>query len=222
MAGDILNNSENAEQGNSLAEAWEAAMAEAPTQTAEEEQTQEQIYARRVDSLAIPLARDYAKKNYEEIGDGVFKPCWRGNNGEKEFRDKSPKMLVDEGYFGTEEEAREHLTDLANDSFDQYSEHWKEANRGAARFLIDMTDRTPGAKSEILSADFENDKAMRSKYGTLVHENWMERNPWDKDKRPDLFVPFDNLVPAEQQKDIDQLVILKDFLEQEAAGESEA
>ena len=156
MAGDILNNSENAEQGNSLAEAWEAAMAEAPTQTAEEEQTQEQIYARRVDSLAIPLARDYAKKNYEEIGDGVFKPCWRGNNGEKEFRDKSPKMLVDEGYFGTEEEAREHLTDLANDSFDQYSEHWKEANRGAARFLIDMTDRTPGAKSEILLKQKQN------------------------------------------------------------------
>ncbi len=32
----------------------------------------------RVESLAIPLARDYAEKNYAKREDGTFEPAWRG------------------------------------------------------------------------------------------------------------------------------------------------
>ncbi|MBO4854857.1 hypothetical protein J5500_00425 [Candidatus Saccharibacteria bacterium] len=181
-------------------------------------ESQEQAPDPRVDSLAIPLARDYAERNYPKQEDGTFTPCWRGVNGEQEYRNKSPEDLMAEGM--SEEEARAAVIDIANTPFDQYSEHWKEANRGGARFLIELVD-TYGS-SEIMTADFANDKAMRAKYGDLVHKNWMERNSWEKDKRPKLFVPFTELDPAEQQKDIDQLLILQEWLKQQSAGESEA
>ena len=38
---------------------------------------------------------------------------------------------------------------------------------------------------------------------TLVHEVWMERNAHEKDSKPHLFVPCEELDPAEQQKDFD-------------------
>ena len=44
----------------------------------------------RVESLAIPLARDYAEKNYPKMEDGTFQPAWRGVNGEKSLKNKSP------------------------------------------------------------------------------------------------------------------------------------
>jgi len=49
-----------------------------------------------VESLAIPLARDYAEKNYPKLEDGTFQPAWRGANGEKPYKNKSPEQLVDE------------------------------------------------------------------------------------------------------------------------------
>lgn len=189
-----------------------------PDSDVEEEQSAEQGPDPRVESLAIPIARDYAEKNYPKQEDGTFVPAWRGANGEKEFRGKSPEDLMAEGM--SEEEARAAVVDIANTPFDQFSEHWKEANRGGARFLIELVD-TYGS-SEIIAADFTNDQAMRSKYGDLVHKNWMERNSWEKDSRPELFVPFDDLDPAEQQKDIDQLVILQQWLKEQGAGEAEA
>lgn len=181
-------------------------------------ESQEQAPDPRVDSLAIPLARDYAERNYPKQEDGTFTPCWRGVNGEKQYRGKSPADLIAEGM--SEEEAKAAVIDIANTPFDQYSEHWKEANRGGARFLIELVD-TYGS-SEIMTADFANDEAMRVKYGDLVHKNWMERNSWEKDQRPELFVPFIQLPPDEQQKDIDQLIILQEWLKQQSAGESEA
>ena len=43
----------------------------------------EKVLDPRVESLAIPLARDYAEKNYPKLEDGTFQPAWRGVNGEK-------------------------------------------------------------------------------------------------------------------------------------------
>ena len=61
-------------------------------------ENQEKILDPRVESLAIPLARDYAEKNYPKREDGTFEPAWRGVNGEKALRDKSPEDLMAEGY----------------------------------------------------------------------------------------------------------------------------
>ena len=161
----------------------------------------------RVESLAIPLARDYAEKNYPKREDGTFEPAWRGVNGEKQFKNKSPEDLVREGM--TIEEAQKSVIDIANLPYDKYSDYWKEQNRGGAEFLIQLLEKF---EAEILDIDFEHDQAAREKYGHMVHENWISRNEWVKHPDygdPTLAKPFIELPPEEQQKDIDQLVILQ-------------
>ena len=88
----------------------------------ETEASAEQEHDPRVESLAIPLARDYAEKNYPKLEDGTFKPAWRGKNGEKAYKNKSPEDLVQEGAFATIEEASAAVVDIANTPYDQYSE----------------------------------------------------------------------------------------------------
>ena len=75
-------------------------------------ENQEKILDPRVESLAIPLARDYAEKNYPKREDGTFEPAWRGVNGEKELKNKSPEDLMAEGY--SELAARGAVIDIAN------------------------------------------------------------------------------------------------------------
>lgn len=190
---------------------------------AEEEQSQEEIRDPRVESLAIPLARDYAEKNYPKQEDGTFQPAWRGVNGEKAYKNKSPEQLVDEGLFGSVEEARAAVIDIANTPYDQYSEYWKDQNRGGAEYLISLLDEV--GTDEILKQDFVNDESARQKYGDLVHNNWLSRNEWVKDPNygdPKLAVPYADLDPVEQQKDIDQLVILQQWIQEQSSGEAEA
>lgn len=185
---------------------------------AEMNQSQEQLVDPRIDSLAAPLASDYAKKNYQKLEDGTFQPAWRGRKNEIEYRNKSPEDLIREGM--SEEEAKAAVIDIANTPFDQFSEYWKEVNRSGARFLINLIDNTPDAKNEIASADFVNDETMRNKYGDLVHIFWMTNNDWQKDSHPELFLPFnEGLDPTEQQKDIDQLVILQEWLKSQSTNE---
>ena len=165
----------------------------------------------RVESLAIPLARDYAEKNYPKQEDGRFKPAWRGVNGEKAFKNKSPEDLVREGM--SIEEAQKSVIDIANLPYNEYSDYWKEQNRGGAEFLIQLLEEY--GEEEILKQDFVNDREARQKFGHLVHENWLSRNEWVKDPQygdPNLAKPFAELDPVEQQKDIDQLIILQKWI----------
>ena len=189
----------------------------------ETENSHEKELDPRVESLAIPLARDYAEKNYPKMEDGTLQPAWRGVNGEKAYKNKSPQQLVEEGMFTTVEEAQAVIIDIANTPYDQYSEYWKEQNRGGAEYLISLLDEL-GAE-EILKQDFAGDENARQKYGNLVHNNWLSRNEWVKDPQwgdPKLAVPYAELDPVEQQKDIDQLVILQKWIREQAAGETEA
>lgn len=177
----------------------------------------------RVESLAIPLARDYAEKNYPKVGEDengapIFEPAWRGANGEKDLRGKSKEDvaadLVAQGWTPEAAAATAETTviDIANTPYDQFSEHWKEQNRGGAEFLIELLDEL--GPEAILSLDL-TDKETRSYYGTRIHANWISRNKWVNDPDngdPDLAKPFDELEPEEKQKDIDQLVVLQKWL----------
>ena len=173
----------------------------------------------RVESLAIPLARDYAEKNYPKREDGTFEPAWRGANGEKDLRGKSPKevaaQLEDEGY--TPEAAlalaRSMVVDIANAPYDQFSEYWKGQNRGGAEFLISLVDEV-GADN-IRALDL-SDPEVQEKYGTLIHANWLERNQWVLDPQYGnsvLAQSYADLPADEQQKDIDQMWVLQGWLE---------
>ena len=173
----------------------------------------------RVETLAIPLARDYAEKNYPKREDGTFEPAWRGANGEKDLRGKSPEdvaaQLEDEGY--TPEAAlalaRSMVVDIANAPYDQFSEYWKGQNRGGAEFLISLVDEV-GADN-IRALDL-SDPEVQEKYGTLIHANWLERNQWVLDPQYGnsvLAQSYADLPADEQQKDIDQMRVLQGWLE---------
>lgn len=173
-------------------------------------ENQEKVLDPRVESLAIPLARDYAEKNYPKREDGTFEPAWRGVNGEKALKNKSPEDLMAEGY--SELAAHEAVIDIANQPYNEYSEYWKEQNRGGAEFLIKLMDER-GA-GVISSLDLEN-KEVRAEYGDLIHKNWISRNEWVKDPvygNPEQACSFAELSPAEQQKDIDQLGVLQKWI----------
>jgi hypothetical protein len=182
-------------------------------------ENQEKVLDPRVESLAIPLARDYAEKNYPKREDGTFEPAWRGVNGEKALKNKSPEDLMEEGY--SELAAHEAVIDIANQPYNKYSEYWKEQNRGGAEFLIGLMDER-GA--DALSALDLEDEEVRAEYGDLIHENWISRNEWVKDPNygdPKLACSFAELSPEEQQKDIDQLGVLQKWIaEQEGNDES--
>ncbi len=177
----------------------------------------------RVESLAIPLARDYAEKNYQKVGEDesgepIFEAAWRGANGEKALRNKTPEdvaaELVADGW--TDEaaaaEAPTRVIDIANTPYDQFSEYWKDQNRGGAEYLVSLLDEI--GPEEISSLDLD-DPEVRQKFGSLIHENWISRNEWVKHPEwgnPDLAKPFEELAPDEQQKDIDQLGVLQDWI----------
>lgn len=172
----------------------------------------------RVESLAIPLARDYAEKNYPKREDGTFEPAWRGANGEKDLRGKSPEDVAAqlEGYSSSEAAlalARSMVVDIANTPYDQFSEYWKEQNRGGAEFLIRLVDEV-GADN-IRALDL-SDPEVQETYGTLIHANWLERNQWVLDPEYGnsvLAQSYADLPVDEQQKDIDQMRVLQDWLE---------
>ena len=190
---------------------WGEAMADIkPFAAAEQEKSQEKVLDPRVESLAIPLARDYAEKNYPKREDGTFEPAWRGINGEKAYKNKSPEDLMAEGM--SEADARAAVIDIANQPYNEYSEYWKEQNRGGAEFLIKLMDERG---TDVIAGLDLQDKKTRDEYGDLIHANWIERNEWVKDPDygdPTLAMSFAELPPAEQQKDIDQLAVTQEWL----------
>ncbi len=204
-----LNNDNDSANSNNE---WSEAMADVkPFSTVEQEKSQEKALDPRVESLAIPLARDYAEKNYAKLEDGTFEPAWRGVNGEKAYKNKSPEDLMKEGML--EDAARAAVIDIANQPYNEYSEYWKEQNRGGAEFLIKLIDEK--GKDVIAGLDLQDEKT-RDEYGDLIHENWLERNEWVKDPEygdPVLAKPFAELPDVEKQKDIDQLEVTQEWLE---------
>lgn len=186
-------------------------------------EVQEKLRDPRVESLAVPLARDYAEKNYPKIGEDengepIFEPAWRGANGEKDLRGKSTEDvaadLVADGWTpeAAAAEAVGKVVDIANTPYDQFSEYWKEQNRGGAEYLVGLVDERG---TDALAGLDLSDPAVRSEYGGLIHDNWISRNEWVKHPEwgnPDQAKPFDELSAEEQQKDIDQLGVLQTWI----------
>ena len=218
----MINNPEqsNNQESNIESNAWSETMAAAvPFGSGEQEKSQEKTLNPRVESLAIPLARDYAEKNYQKREDGTFEPAWRGVNGEKAYKNKSPEDLMADGM--SEADARAAVIDIANQPYNEYSDYWKEQNRGGAEFLIKLIDER--GEDTVASLDLEDDQ-VRAEYGDLIHENWISRNEWVKDPNygdPALAVPFSELSEAEQQKDIDQLLVTQEWIRANNSGDAE-
>jgi hypothetical protein len=89
--------------------------------------------------------------------------------------------------------------DIASTAYSDLPKDWQSENRTAARVVYDLIDN-PDTRGMVISAP-ENPSPV----GQRVHEAWLGRNDWAASG--DLGVPFDELPPDEQAKDIRQVDI---------------
>ena len=75
----------------------------------------------------------------------------------------------------------------------------KKNNLDAAKVVIDLVYDKVMAGEEITSE-------MTEEMASVVHDAWMERNSWEKESRPHLFVPYNELPEEEKAKDRDQIL----------------
>lgn len=70
----------------------------------------------------------------------------------------------------------------------------KKDNLEAAKVVIDLVyDKIVNGEEITLE--------MVEEMSSVVHEAWMERNSWEKESRPHLFVPYEELSEEEKAKD---------------------
>lgn len=151
----------------------------------------------RLERLAAMLAEQYAAS--------CSGPTWRGSQGEKELRGVSREELMGRGFSASR--AATMVVDLATTAYVDLPEHWQEANRIAARDLLQVLEDC--GEDEIRAADL-TDGMVRQKYGDIIHANWLAHNEWAKGG--ELDVPFCDLPVVEQDKDIDQMSMLQKLL----------
>lgn len=130
-------------------------------------------------AVASALHEDWRKTRLQE--DGSFEPRVKGTK--------------DEAWIAT------HGTDqvdIANTTYGELPADWQAENKAAAEVVVDVMEEANGA------VDLSNEE-QRTYVGSRIHDAWLQRNTWAAGG--ELDVPFDQLPPAEQAKDLDQVVI---------------
>ena len=92
--------------------------------------------------------------------------------------------------------------DIANTEYSELPRDWQAENSEAAKVVYDLVDN-PDTRGMVISAP-ENPSPV----GQQVHEAWLGRNDWAAGG--ELDVPFDELSPEEQAKDIRQVDIARE------------
>jgi len=105
--------------------------------------------------------------------------------------DYSPRMKKSKDPEWTEKHGTDDV-DIANTKFAALPSNWKYENLEAAKVAIDLVFDYVIAWKEITDEIFEEMAAV-------VHDKWLERNPWEKDGK--LWVPYDQLSDDEKEKD---------------------
>jgi len=133
-----------------------------------------------VDTLGSAFHEDWRKTRLDEAT-GTFEP-----------RIKETKDLAWIEAHGTDQ------VDIANSTYEQLPEDWKAENKAAAEVVVGvMLDR-----DGVIDL---SDESTRLEVGGIVHDAWLDRNEWAKGG--ELDVPFDQLTPEEQAKDINQIEV---------------
>lgn len=154
--------------------------------------------------------------NYEEIKESLINSLW------SDFHDawRSVRKKMEDGTYEPrwkpakdEEWSKAHgwaqELDIANTKFEDLSQYYKQENYEAAKCAINLVyDKiiaclTPKEQWERWRDVFtlETVEGLSS----VVHDERMKRNPWDKESRPELFVPYNELPEEEKAKDRSQI-----------------
>lgn len=147
--------------------------------TAETQDKQLEIESEAVKALASELHENWRKTRLKE--DGSFEPRVKAT--------KDEAWIVEHG---TDQ------VDIANTKYEGLPSDWKAENKAASEVIVGIMIERNGQ----INLD---DPAQRSEIGTVIHDAWLNRNDWARGG--ELDVPFDQLPPEEQAKDIDQLII---------------
>ena len=139
-----------------------------------------------VTALATALHEDWRKTRLQE--DGSYEP-----------RVKPTKDEAWVASHGTDQ------VDIANTVYPELPTDWQAENKAAAEVVVDVMDEANGV------IDLSNEE-QRAFAGGKIHDAWLSRNEWAKGG--ELDVPFDQLSPVEQAKDIDQVVIAQQVFQQ--------
>ena len=153
------------------------------------EHSHEQLEAveQAVNALAGALHEDWRKTRLQE--DGSFEP-----------RVKTTKDTEWIAANGTDQ------VDIANTNYEGLPSDWQAENKAASEVVVGIMIEKDGR----INLD---DPAQRSEIGATIHDAWMSRNEWAKGG--ELDVPFDQLPPAEQAKDIDQVLIAQQVFQEQ-------
>lgn len=143
-------------------------------------------HAEAVAAVASALHEDWRKTRKQE--DGTFEPRIKGTKDEAWI-----------AAHGTDQ------VDIANTDYANLPEDWQAENKAAAGVVVGILDEANGR------VDLSNEE-QRQYVGGRIHDAWLERNTWAKGG--ELDVPFAQLPPAEQAKDIDQMVIAQQAFQQ--------
>lgn len=154
--------------------------------TGQTDPTQTEAKKAAVVALASALHEDWRKTRKQE--DGSFEPRVKGTKDEAWT-----------AAHGTDQ------VDIANTVFTELPADWQAENAAAAEVVVDILD---GAGGAIDLAD----EAQRDQVGGKVHDAWLARNEWAAGG--ELDVPFAQLPPVEQAKDLDQMVIAQQVFQQ--------
>ena len=92
--------------------------------------------------------------------------------------------------------------DIANTTYDNLPEDWKGGNKAAAEVVVNIFEEYNGM------IELDN-PIIRSRVGNKIHDAWLDRNgAWAPDSQK---MPFDDLSPEDQEKDLDQVRIAKEI-----------
>ena len=126
-----------------------------------------------------------ARKNIAstDMGEGLHKQ-WQENR-RKSNPDEATRIKKTKDAAWAEENGTDEV-DILNTDFADLPEDWQGENLAAATAAVDAVD----------SSETEDEAA------SIVHDQWMARNSWEKDSQPELFVPYDELSDEEKEKDL--------------------
>lgn len=145
------------------------------------------------EKIASALHEDWRKTRLQK--DGTYEPRW------KKVKDLKFVKALDFSVLPHNVRITENNDveiDIANSTYFELSEDWKEENKAAAEVVAEIVE-----SGKVLS---------REEAGEIIHEEWLKRNNWAKDD-PILGKPFSELPADEQEKDIKQLKIAKEVFE---------
>jgi len=136
----------------------------------------------RVATVASALHEDWRQTRRQ--ADGNFEP-----------RVKTTKDEAWVAAHGTDQ------VDIANTAYGDLPADWQAENKAAATVVVRLLGR--GAVNLAAAED-------RERAGSEIHDEWLARNDWARGGNLD--VPFSQLPPDEQAKDIAQVAIAQQVL----------